>query len=108
MGSNSGYSTLIILLLPLMLLVWMFWSTSRRQKQMREFTTSLSVGDQVITSSGLYGTITHLDDQSAYLQVAEGMIVRFDRRAVAMKQPDALGTSGPSAPGASDASSSEQ
>lgn len=106
MGSNgNGYSSLIILLLPLLLLAWMFWSANRRQKQMREFTTSLSVGDQVITSSGLYGTITHLDDQSAYLQVAEGMIVRFDRRAVAMKQPDALGASGPSAPGAS---SSEQ
>lgn len=103
MGSNgNGYSSLIILALPLMLLAWMFWSANRRQKQMREFTTSLNVGDRVITSSGLYGTITHLDDQSAYLQVAEGMTLRFDRRAVAMKQSDSLGTTpGASSPGAS-------
>jgi preprotein translocase subunit YajC len=106
MGSNgNGYSSLIILVLPLLLLAWMFWSANRRQKQLREFTTSLHVGDPVITSSGLYGTITHLDDQSAYLQVAEGMTLRFDRRAVAMKQPDALGTPSASMP---DAPTSEQ
>jgi preprotein translocase subunit YajC len=109
MGSNgNGYSSLIILALPLMLLAWMFWSANRRQKQLREFTTSLNVGDQVITSSGLYGTITHLDDQSAYLQVAEGMTLRFDRRAVAMKQPDTLGTVGTAGASTPDAPTSEQ
>lgn len=114
MGSNSGYSSLIILLLPLLLLAWMFWSTSRRQKQMRAFTTSLAVGDEVITSSGLFGTITHLDEQSAYLEIAEGTVVRFDRRALAMKQADApgasapRGTSGPTGASSSDAPTSEQ
>ena len=89
MGSNgNGYYSLIILALPVLLVVWMFWSGSRRQKQLREFNSSLNVGDAVITSSGLYGTIKHLDDESAYLVVAEGMTVRFDRRAIAMKQSD--------------------
>ena len=88
MGSNgNGYSSLIILLLPLALLAWMFWSANRRQKQLRDFNSSLSVGDAVVTSSGLYGTITRLDDESAYLEVADGMTLRFDRRAVASKQP---------------------
>lgn len=98
MGSNgNGYSSLIILLLPLLLLAWMFWSANRRQKQMRDFNSSLNVGDSVITSSGLYGTIKHLDDQSAYLEVAEGMTLRFDRRAVAMKQSDTIDTPAPGA-----------
>jgi preprotein translocase subunit YajC len=97
MGSNgNGYSSLIILLLPLALLGWMFWSANRRQKQMREFSASLSVGDTVVTSSGLFGTIKHLDDESAYLEIAEGVTVRFDRRALAMKQSEAR-------PGTSDA-----
>lgn len=97
MGSNgNGYSSLIILLVPLLLLAWMFWSANRRQKQMRAFSTSLAVGDAVVTSSGLYGTIKHLDDQSAYLEVADGVTVRFDRRALAMKQSETL-------PGSADA-----
>jgi preprotein translocase subunit YajC len=89
MGSNgNGYYSLIILALPVLLVIWMFWSGNRRQKQLREFSASLNVGDAVITSSGLYGTIKQLDDESAYLVVAEGTTVRFDRRAVAMKQSD--------------------
>jgi preprotein translocase subunit YajC len=99
MGSNgNGYYSLIILALPVLLVIWMFWSGSRRQKQLREFNSSLNVGDAVITSSGLYGTIKHLDDESAYLVVAEGMTVRFDRRAIAMKQSDSQ--SGAAAAGA--------
>lgn len=97
MGSTgNGYSSLIILLLPLLLLAWMFWSANRRQKQMRAFSSSLNVGDTVITSSGLYGTIKHLDEESAFLEIAEGVTARFDRRAIAMKQAESL-------PGATDA-----
>lgn len=88
MDNNNGYSSLIILALPLLLLAWMFWSANRRTRQMRQFNASLNVGDQVVTSSGIFGTIRHLDDVSAHLEVADGMILRFDRRAVAMKQSD--------------------
>ena len=75
-------------LLKLLLLAWMFWSANRRTKRMREFNSALDVGDEVVTSSGIFGTIRHLDDVSAHIEVAEGMILRFDRRAVAMKQAD--------------------
>lgn len=89
MGNNgNGASSLIILALPLLLIGWMFWSANRRQKQMRQFSSSLSVGDQVVTSSGVFGTVRHLDDISAHLEVAEGTIIRFDRRAVAMRQAE--------------------
>ena len=86
--NNNGGSSLIILALPLLLLAWMFWSANRRTRQMRQFNSALNVGDEVVTSSGIYGTIRHLDDASAHLEVAEGTILRFDRRAVAMKQAD--------------------
>ncbi|HET7398210.1 MAG TPA: preprotein translocase subunit YajC [Intrasporangium sp.] len=86
--TGGGASSLLFLALPLLLLAWMFWSANRRQKQMRAFTSSISVGDAVITSSGLYGVVRRLDDESAWLEVAEGTTLRFDRRALAMKQPD--------------------
>lgn len=104
-GSSSGMSSLLILALPILLLVWMFWSTSRRQRTMRSFSSSLSIGDQIVTSAGIYGTIRHLDDQSAWVEVAEGTTLRIDRRAIAMKQPDATpSVSDPAAPGQSGAS----
>jgi preprotein translocase subunit YajC len=88
MNSNGAFS-LLIFALPLLLLGWLFYSQNKRMKKVREFSSALNIGDQVITSSGLFGTIKHLDDTSAWLEVAEGTTLRFDRRAVAMKQSDA-------------------
>jgi preprotein translocase subunit YajC len=88
MGSNGNATSLLIILLPLALIIWMFWSANRRQRQMRDFAASLQVGEEVVTSSGIFGTLTHLDENVAYLQVAEGVTLKFDRRAIAMRQSD--------------------
>lgn len=88
MNTNGTFS-LLIFALPLLLLGWLFFTQNKRMRQMREFSSALNVGDQVVTSSGVYGTIKHLDDSSAWLEVSEGTTIRFDRRAVAMKQTDA-------------------
>ncbi|HET8595454.1 MAG TPA: preprotein translocase subunit YajC [Intrasporangium sp.] len=101
-ASSGGMSSLLILALPILLLVWMFWTTSKRQKAMRNFSSSLSVGEQIITSAGIYGTIRHLDDQSAWVEVAEGITLQIDRRAIAMKQSDVT-ASGPTGTTGSDA-----
>ena len=92
--STNGTFSLLIFALPLLLLGWLFWTQNKRMKQMRTFSSSLNVGDPIVTSSGIYGTVKHLDDASAWLEVAEGTTIRVDRRAIAMKQGD------PTAPGA--------
>jgi preprotein translocase subunit YajC len=89
MNNNGGFS-LLIFALPLLLLGWLFWTQNKRMKQMRNFSSSLNVGDQVITSSGIFGTIKHLDDASGWLEIADGVTIRVDRRAIAMKQTDAV------------------
>ncbi len=88
MNNNGGFS-LLIFALPLLLLGWLFWTQNKRMKQMRKFSSALNVGDQVITSSGIFGTIKHLDDTSGWLEIADGVTIRVDRRAIALKQGDA-------------------
>jgi preprotein translocase subunit YajC len=90
--NNNGALSLLIFALPLLLLGWLFFSQNKRMKQMRDFSSALNVGDPVVTSSGIYGTIKHLDDSSAWLEISEGTTVRFDRRAIAMKQSDPAAT----------------
>jgi preprotein translocase subunit YajC len=63
----------------------MFWSQRRRQNAIAQLQESLNVGDDVCTTSGLFGRITSLDDVMATLEVAPGTVVRFDRRAIATK-----------------------
>lgn len=95
--NNNGAFSLLIFALPLLLLGWLFYTQNKRMKQMRNFSSALNVGDDVVTSSGIFGTIRHLDETSAWLEIAEGTTVRFDRRAVAMKQSDAAAATGPAA-----------
>ena len=54
----------------------------RRQKKVDEFLKSLKVGDRVITSGGLYGSITRVGDQSLQLQLAEKVRVEVARSAI--------------------------
>jgi preprotein translocase subunit YajC len=54
----------------------------RRQKKVDEFLNTLKVGDKVVTSGGLYGSITRLGDTSLQLQVADKVRVEIARTAV--------------------------
>jgi preprotein translocase subunit YajC len=94
--SGGSGSSLLILILPVLLIIWLFWTSSRRQRAMRQFSSSLNIGDQVITSAGIYGTVRFLDEHTAWIEVAEGTTLRVDRRAVAMKQPEQAPGVGPS------------
>ncbi len=80
--SGSGGGSLLLLLLPLLLLGYLFFSQRRRQRKVTQVQASLQVGDEVMTSAGLYGKITELDPQTVHLQIAPGVAVRFDRRAI--------------------------
>ncbi|QIM20806.1 preprotein translocase subunit YajC [Phycicoccus sp. HDW14] len=85
-GSGSGLTYLLILGLPFLLLVWMFFTQRNRSKQVQSLQGSLQVGDEVVTTSGLFGTITALDEKVATLDIGGGTVVRFDRRAIGMRQ----------------------
>jgi len=84
-GSGSGLFYLLILGLPFLLLVWMFLTQRNRQKQAQALQASLAVGDEVLTTSGMYATITAIDDQVVTLDPGDGTALRFDRRAIGMR-----------------------
>ena len=86
-SSSSGSANLLIFALPVLLIGFMFITQRRRQKDTQRLQSSLGIGDQVTTTSGLLGRITALDDQVATLEVSPGVSIRFNRRAIAGPQP---------------------
>ena len=70
MSSGAGTGNLLLLLLPLLLLGFLMWTQRKRSRDMQAVNASLTVGDEVMTSSGLYGRIVALDDSIATLEVA--------------------------------------
>lgn len=80
MGSEAG--SLLILLLPLLFIGYIFMTQRRRLRQVSQLQGGLKLGDQVRTTSGLYGRVAGLTDTEMTLEVAPNVVVRFDRRAV--------------------------
>jgi len=74
--------TSLILLVPLVLIGWLFWTQRKRQQQMRAAQDQIKVGQEVSTTSGLLGTLVALDDDEGSIEVSPGVQVRFVRRAI--------------------------
>ena len=73
---------LLLFLLPLAVLALLMRQQQRRLRQHQALIASLEVGDEVVTTSGLFGTITDLDGDVALLEVAPGVIVKLAKRAI--------------------------
>ncbi|HYN30211.1 MAG TPA: preprotein translocase subunit YajC [Dermatophilaceae bacterium] len=84
MSSGAGLGSLLIFALPLVLLVYLMMVQRRRGRAVSTFQAALAIGDEVVTTSGLLGTVVALDDAIVSLEVAPGTVVRLDRRAVGM------------------------
>ena len=73
--------------MPFVLVVGIFYFVillpmKRRQQKVQTFLAALKVNDKVVTSGGLYGTITRLNDKSLQVQVADKVRVEMSRSAV--------------------------
>ena len=88
MGAPSaGAPSAWVQLMPFVLVVGIFYFVillpmKRRQQKVQTFLDALKVGDKVVTSGGLYGSITRLNDQSVQVQVADKVRVEMSRSAV--------------------------
>lgn len=79
-------------LLFLVMYVALILPQQRRAKETRRLLASLSEGDEVVTSSGIHGFITTLDEQIVWLEIAEGVELKMSRSAVAGKVADDVET----------------
>ncbi|HET8893480.1 MAG TPA: preprotein translocase subunit YajC [Gaiellaceae bacterium] len=54
----------------------------KRQVEAQRLLSSLAVDDEVVTSGGIYGTITELGDDDVKVRIAPQIEVRVARRAI--------------------------
>lgn len=88
-------------LLPILLLVGLFYvlvlrPARTRQAKQRATVASLAPGTRVMTTAGLFGTITAVEDDQVELEIAAGVRVRYVAAAIAkiVEEPTTAGTSG--------------
>jgi preprotein translocase subunit YajC len=61
----------------------------RQMAAHRALVATLEVGDRVVTSSGIFGTIRALEDETAVVEIAPGVDVTLARAAIARRLDEA-------------------
>jgi preprotein translocase subunit YajC len=74
-------------LMPFALMIGIFYvlvlmPMRKRQKKIQDFQSSLKVGDKVITTSGIFGSITRIDEKAIQIQIADKVRIDVARSAI--------------------------
>jgi preprotein translocase subunit YajC len=85
--SGAGQPGGLVSFLPFAIILGIFYvmilmPMQKRQKKVQEFQSALKVGDKVITTGGIYGQITRVNDKSIQLQVADKVRIEVARASV--------------------------
>ena len=57
----------------------------RRMRQTSDLQRSITEGDEILTTSGMYGFVTALDGDTVWLSIADDVEIRVSRAAIARK-----------------------
>jgi preprotein translocase subunit YajC len=77
--------------LPFALILGIFYflilmPMKNRQKKVQEFQSTLSVGDRIVTTSGIYGQVTKLNEKTVKIQIADKVQIEVARAAIGGRQ----------------------
>ncbi len=77
----GGFLILIVILGGLWALFVL--PSKRRRSQHAAMQDSIDAGDEIITAGGLHGVVKEIGDDTARIEIAPGVVVTLDRRAIA-------------------------
>jgi len=74
-----------LFILVLLALVWfmLIRPQRRRQQEAQRLLETISVGKEIVTAGGLFGTVTAVEGDEVRVEIADGVEVRLAKRAVA-------------------------
>ncbi len=87
-GGASDGSAGLFSLMPFILIFVVFYfllilPQQKKQKRQKEMLSKLKKGDRIITSSGMWGSITRLEKDTATVQIDDNTKVKIQREYVA-------------------------
>lgn len=84
MGDNSS---LVFLLIPILLIFMLVLQRRSMRRQTEQVQAQLAPGVEVMTGSGLLGTVRSLRDEHVEIEIAPGVVTRWVRPAIARVLP---------------------
>jgi preprotein translocase subunit YajC len=85
-GANTTITNVIFMvLLGVVFYFFIYRPQSKRQKSQADFSASLSKGDNVVTTGGLFGKIVALDKETVTLEVDRALKLKFLRTSISVE-----------------------
>lgn len=83
----EGSPSLLVQLIPFFLILGIFYFVillpmRRRQRKVADFQSALKAGDRVVTTSGIYGSITKVNENTVQLQIANNVRIEVAKAAI--------------------------
>ncbi len=82
-ASDSYMSIILIVGLIVIFYFMLIRPQQKRMRQQMELMSNLRAGDDVMTSSGIYGTISEVEEDTVLMEVAEDVEIRVAKSAIA-------------------------
>jgi preprotein translocase subunit YajC len=87
MGLIAEGGSPLLQVVPFVLIFAIFYfiillPSKRKQQKVQEFLDNLKVTDKIITTSGIFGQVTRLDEQSVQIQIADKVQIKVSRAAI--------------------------
>ena len=90
-GGSGITSLLILMLIPLAMYFLLIRPQKRRQRDALALQKAMEVGDEVMTTSGIYGFVTGFDGDVAWLEIDDNVQIRIARQGIQRKVDTAVG-----------------
>lgn len=92
-GSGGVAPSALMQIVPFVLIFVLFYfllilPQQKRQKQQKTMLEALKKGDKVVTSSGIWGTVTNLGKETVTLQIADNAKIKIQRESIARVRSD--------------------
>ncbi len=81
-------SLIFLLLIIVVFYFFMIRPQVKKQKEATNFRGGLKKGDKVTTTGGIYGKINDVKDRTVTLEIADNVLVKVDKTAVAADPGD--------------------
>ncbi|MBC7189279.1 preprotein translocase subunit YajC [Candidatus Aerophobetes bacterium] len=86
-GQDAGAGGLMGAFVPLILIFVIFYfllilPQRRKQKEHQEMIKNIKKGDKIITSGGIYGTVTKVKKNYLEVEIANQVVIRLQRNAI--------------------------
>lgn len=86
-GGGGSMMSMFIMIAFVIAIMYFFMirPQQKRQKEHQAMIESIKKGDRVVTTSGMHGSVTELDDKTYTVQIADNVKVKFEKAAIASK-----------------------